>query len=91
MTKAMQSTVIVTIGEVDFTFTPTVNDYNNYTNDMMPDNKVEPARTYLTRTVEPKQKEALIELMNTVPGLIIDLFGEVVKGARGDLRVALKN
>ncbi|MDC0611892.1 putative phage tail assembly chaperone [Vibrio sp.] len=93
MTKAAFTSkpVVVSIGETDFSFTPTVNDYNNYTNDLMPDNKIEPARTYLIRTVEPEQKQALNELMNTVPGLIMDVFGEVTKASKGGIKVTLKN
>lgn len=66
--KKSTKAVILTIGEQDFEFTPTVNDHNNYTNEMMADNKVAPAYTFLTRTVKSEQKEALKELLDTVPG-----------------------
>lgn len=83
--------VVVTVGDIDFKFTPTVADANNYMNSMMPDNKVEPARTYLERTVDKDQKEALIELMNTVPGLTIDLHAKVHNASKGGITITLKN
>ncbi len=89
--KKSAKTVILAIGEQDFEFTPTVNDHNNYTNEMMADNKVAPAYTFLTRTVKSEQKEALKELLDTVPGLVMELFIEVSKAAKGGIKVTLKN
>ena len=89
--KKSAKAVILAIGEQDFEFTPTVNDHNNYTNEMMADNKVAPAYTFLTRTVKSEQKEALKELLDTVPGLVMELFIEVSKAAKGGIKVTLKN
>lgn len=83
--------ITLTIGETDFTFSPTVADHNNYTNDLMPDNKIAPAHTFLSRTVAPEQKEALVELLDTVPGLVMEVFMEINKASRGGLKVTLKN
>ncbi len=91
MSKIAKTKIILCIGETEFTFTPTVSDHNNYTNDLMPDNKVAPSHTFLTRTVEPEQKAALIELLDTVPGLVMDLFMEVSKASRGGVKITLKN
>lgn len=89
--SAKTKEIILTIGETDFTFSPTVADHNNYTNELMPDNKVAPAHTFLTRTVEPTQKAELVELLDTVPGLAMELFFEINKASRGSLKVTLKN
>ena len=83
--------ILLTIGAVDFKFTPTVSDHNNYTNALMPDDKIAPAHTFLTRTVAPEQKDALVELLDTVPGLVMEVFMEVSKASRGGLKVTLKN
>ena len=83
--------IILTIGETDFKFKPTVADHNNYTNDLMPDNKIAPAHTFLSRTVAPEQKEELVELLDTVPGLVMEVFMEISKASRGGLKVTLKN
>lgn len=88
---SLATAIIVTIGAQDFEFKPTVNDHNNYTNELMPDNKVAPAYTFLTRTVKPEQKEELVELLDTVPGLTMELFMEVNKGAKNGIKVSLKN
>jgi len=87
----LKKAVVVTIGDQDFEFTPTVADHNNYTNELMADNKIAPAHKFLARTVKAEQKDALVELLETVPGLIMDLFMEVSKGAKGGIKVSLKN
>ncbi|CAH8216776.1 conserved hypothetical protein [Vibrio aestuarianus] len=84
-------TVTFEIGGTDFKFTPSVNDANNYTNEVMPDNKVAPARTYLLRTVDADQKEALTELLNTVPGLAVELHSKVHDASKGGITITLKN
>jgi hypothetical protein len=92
MSKTSKATkIILSIGETDFTFSPTVNDHNNYTNELMPDNKIAPAHQFLTRTVEPSQKDELVELLDSVPGLVMDAFMEVTKASKGGLKVTLKN
>ncbi|EJL6378383.1 hypothetical protein ACE1OI_002170 [Vibrio cholerae] len=93
MTKPVFTTKTVTVGinGIDFKFTPSVADANNYVNGVSGDNKVEPARTYLERTVDKEQKEELVELMNTVPGLIIELFGKVYEASKGGITITLKN
>jgi len=87
----MTKKIVLTIGETEFTFTPTVADHNNYTNALMPDDKIAPAHQFLTRTVEPEQKADLIELLDTVPGLVMDVFMEVNKASKGGVKVTLKN
>ncbi|OXX71305.1 hypothetical protein B9J87_10670 [Vibrio sp. V19_P1S1T109] len=93
MSKAAFATkpVTVEINGLEFIFKPTVNDANNYINELSGENKVAPARTYLERTVESDQKQALVELMNTVPGLTIELFGTVYAASKGGITITLKN
>lgn len=93
MTKPVLSTkpIIVEIAGTDFKFSPTVTDANNYTNSVTMDKKVEPSRTYLERTVDSEQKAALIELMNTVPGLVTELFATVHEASKGGITITLKN
>ncbi|MGD8230723.1 putative phage tail assembly chaperone [Vibrio sp. TRT 1302] len=83
--------VVVTVGETDFTFTPTVADANNYSNEVMPSNKVVPAYHYLIRSVEPKQKDELKAYLDAVPGLTMQLFATVSDAAKGGITIALKN
>lgn len=83
--------VVLTIGETDFSFTPTVQDHNNYMNEMMPNNKVAPMHQYLTRTVAPEQKEKLCGLLDSVPGLTSEVFGEVSTAAKCGITVTVKN
>ncbi|PMJ92863.1 putative phage tail assembly chaperone [Vibrio sp. 10N.261.55.A7] len=83
--------VVLTIGETDFTFTPGVIEANNYSNEVMPDNKVVPAYNYLTRSVKSEQKDELIALLDTVPHLVMELYGMVSSNAKGDIVITLKN
>ncbi|NOI15776.1 putative phage tail assembly chaperone [Vibrio hepatarius] len=83
--------VVLTVGIKDFTFTPSVMDANNYINELKPDSKVVPAYNYLTRSVDPKQKDELKELLNTVPGLTMELYQVVSENAKGGITITLKN
>lgn len=89
--KVNTAGIILTIGETDFKFTPSVADHNNYTNELMPDNKIAPAHQFLTRTVLPEQQADLVVLLETVPGLVMEVFMEVSKASRGGVKVTLKN
>lgn len=89
--KTTNAAVIVTIGGTDFSFTPTVTEFNNYVNEMMPDNKVAPMHRYLMRTVDKSQKDELNKLLNSVSGLTQDVFTTVTKEAKGGITVELKN
>lgn len=86
-----KNAVVLTIGTTDFSFTPSVQDHNNYMNEMMPNNKVAPMHQYLSRTVMPEQKEALLKLLDSVPGLTSEVFGEVTSAAKCGITVTLKN
>lgn len=83
--------IVMTIGTTDFTFKPTVQDHNNYMNELMPNNKMAPMHLYLSRTVDSDQKEALVELLDTVPGLTSEVFAEVTTASKGGITVTLKN
>ncbi|WED29047.1 putative phage tail assembly chaperone [Vibrio sp. DW001] len=89
--KTENKAVVLTIGATDFNFTPTVQDHNNYMNELMPNNKVAPMHLYLSRTVAPEQKEALVALLDTVPGLTSEIFAEVTSASKGGITVTLKN
>ncbi len=83
--------VVVTIHTTDFTFTPSVTDANNYSNEVMPDDKVVPAYKYLTRSVDSKQKDELKGYLDTVPHLVMDLYHKVSEAAKGGITITLKN
>ena len=79
------------INDVEFVFTPTVADFNCYVNETMPDNKVAPQYAYLKRTVDNEGKKALCNLLDTVPGLINEVFATVAKASKEGVTVTLKN
>ncbi|MGF1719455.1 putative phage tail assembly chaperone [Vibrio kyushuensis] len=79
------------IAGIDFTFTPDVMAANNYINEMTMENKVVPARTYLMRSVDAENKDNLALLLDSVPGLIMELYQTVSNKAKGDITITLKN
>lgn len=83
--------IVVTVDGTDFTFTPSVMDANNHTNEVTQTNKVAPAYQYLMRSVDPKQKEALKGYLDAVPGLVMELWATVAEAAKGGIVITLKN
>ena len=83
--------IVVTVGNTDFTFTPSVMDANNHTNELTQTNKVTPAYSYLMRCVDPKQKDELKTYLDSVPGLIMELWATVANAAKGGIVITLKN
>lgn len=83
--------ILACIAGTDFTFTPTVQDANNYMNELMPNNKIVPAYNYLSRTVDQAQRDELCQLLDTVPGLVTELHAKVSEEAKGGVTITIKN
>lgn len=83
--------IVIGINEIDFKFTPTVQDANNYMNELMPNNKIVPAYNYLSRTVDQAQRDTLCALLDTVPGLVTELHAKVSEEAKGGVTITIKN
>ncbi|WP_295894131.1 putative phage tail assembly chaperone [uncultured Vibrio sp.] len=83
--------VVAAIAGIDFTFTPSVMEANNYINEMTLTDKIVPAYNYLTRSVKTEQKDQLKELLDNVPGLVQELYQTVSSASKGDIKITLKN
>lgn len=87
----MKKTVVLTVGGNDFSFTATPQDMNNYINELMPSNKVAPARQFLMRTVESEQKDDLKNLLDESFGLEVELHSKVSEQLKGGIEISVKN
>jgi uncharacterized protein (UPF0262 family) len=80
--------VTVTIGEQDFDFTVSINEYNQFVNDFLPQNKVAPAYNFAMRCVKPEQSEALAELLDE--GLHIDVANLLAEKFKPAVQITVK-
>lgn len=73
----------VTIGETDFDFEPSVDDFNGYLNAQMPNNKVAPAFNFLMASIKEEQKKDFKEvvMLDGKPnGIVVLQLVDVVAG-----------
>ena len=84
----------VTIGDQDFDFNPTVDDFNQYLNAQMPNNKVAPAHNFLMRTIDENQKDDFkkIALLDGKPNgmVVLEVAGVVAGEFNGGVAISLK-
>lgn len=88
------SETTVTIGEQDLTFNVDVDDFNQYLNEQMPNDKVAPAYNFLSRTVLDDCKEAMKKAVLTdgKPNgmLVLQIAGVLAGEFGGGVEVSLK-
>lgn len=82
--------IVLGVSGTDLTFKPTMQDYNKFVNEMMPDNKIAPAHNYLRRIVDKESKEALDALL-TKPGAALQLAAKVNDQFVPELEIEVKN
>lgn len=87
----MKKTVVLIVGGTEFSFSAEPQDLNNYINELMPNNKVAPARQFLMRTIESEQKDALKKLLDEGFGLEVELHSKVTEQLKGGLEISVKN
>ncbi len=86
----MKKQIVLTITNSDIGFSMTTDDYNNYLNEIMPDNKVAPAHNLLMRVVDSKQKDTLRELLDNSPGASLQIAGALTKEFAPSIEVSVK-
>lgn len=91
---AMAAMATVTIGETDFDFKYETESFNQYLNEQMPNDKINPAFNFLMRTVVDEQKEQLKQtLLNgqTVNGVVaLQVAGVLAQQYSGGVNISLK-
>lgn len=85
----MEKPIKLTVNGQDIAFNVSVDAYNAYVNEMMPNNKVAPSHNFLMRTVAGENREALTEVLK-LPGAPIELAGAVVEAYRPELSITVK-
>lgn len=85
-----KQTITLTVRGKELTFAPTVQAYNGYINDLMPNDKVAPSHNYLRRIVTDDSKAELAELL-ALPGAAIQLTTKINELFCPDLEIEVKN
>lgn len=68
-----QKKIVLVIGGESLSFVPTEVDYNDYMNELMPDNKVAPAHNFVFNTAVEESKSALREIAATNPAAVVQI------------------
>lgn len=91
---AMAAMTTVTIGEKDIVFEVGVDEFNQYLNEQMPNDKVNPAFNFLMRSVTPDHKDDLKSLVmkdGKVNGIAaLQIAGVLAEQFSGGLNISLK-
>ncbi len=81
--------IILGVGNDELNFNVNTDNFNRYTNELTPDNKVLPAKKFLRRSLVGKeQAELLDELMDK--GLTLNMVGELIQEFQGEIEIAVK-
>lgn len=84
----------VTIGEKDIDFDISVDDFNQYLNEQMPNDKINPAFNFLMRSVTADHKDELKQLVMTngrANGIVVlQVAGVLAEQFSGGVTVSLK-
>ncbi|MDK2597899.1 putative phage tail assembly chaperone [Pseudoalteromonas obscura] len=88
--KDSDNNIVVTVAGTDFAFAPTLSDHNDYLNSVMPNDKVGPARTMLLRTIDKAQKEALVAVLDTVPGAVVQIHAALSSAYAPTIEISVK-
>lgn len=86
----MSNKITLTIAGVDYVFSPDVQTYNKYINEMTLSNKIAPAHNFLSRTVAADNKEALLELLK-LPGTALQIVSKLLDEYTPELEITVKN
>lgn len=91
---AIAATTTVAIGDKDIDFNVGVDEFNQYLNEQMPNDKVNPAFNFLMRTVTDDHKEDLKRLVmkdGKVNGMAaLQIAGVLAEQFSGGLNISLK-
>lgn len=86
----MNQLITLTVGGVELSFAPTEVEYNDYMNDLMPDNKVAPAHNFLFNTVTEETKEALRKITDKNKGAAVQITSAVMAEYAPQLEIKVK-
>ncbi|KJF83559.1 putative phage tail assembly chaperone [Photobacterium angustum] len=82
--------VVLAVAGVELAFVPTEVEYNDYMNELMPDNKVAPAHNFLFASVEEESKDDLRKITNSNPSAAVQLASAVMAEYAPALEIKVK-
>lgn len=88
MADSNKKPVVVQVGETEFKFKVGLTEFTAYQNEFMPNNKVAPSENFLTRCVQPDQKEKLAEYCDQ--GLAVELASAVATEFKPEVEITVK-
>lgn len=86
----MKKTIVMTAAGTELSFNVSTADYNQYINEVMPDNKVAPNHNLLMRTVDAAVKQPLADLLEANPGAAIQLGSTLAAEFAPQLEITVK-
>lgn len=90
MTDKKSNNIVLIAAGAELAFQPNRTAYNSLINEMSMTNKVAPAVTYLGRIVQPESKEALNQLIESHPGIELQLAEAVNKIYSPEIEISVK-
>lgn len=84
----MPTTLDVTVNDTKLVFNVSLADFNAYTNEMQPGNKVGPSNNFLMRTVDKDSREQLKDLL-LMPGMVLELATAIVQEYKPAVQISV--
>ena len=85
-----QQKIVLAIGGESLSFVPTEVDYNDYINELMPDNKVAPAHNFVFNTAVEESKSELRILVGSDPSAVVQIAGVLMQEFAPALDIKVK-
>ncbi|MCD9491061.1 hypothetical protein GLP30_09530 [Photobacterium phosphoreum] len=85
-----QKKIVLAIGGESLSFVPTEVDYNDYMNELMPDNKVAPAHNFVFNTAVEESKPAVREIAATNPSAVVQIAAVLMQEFAPALDIKVK-
>ena len=82
--------ITLTIGDVELNFSVDSHHYDDYMNEMMPDNKVAPAHNFCFSTVDDESKDKLREITDSNPSAALQISSAVQEKFAPKLAITVK-
>ncbi|EKO3922793.1 putative phage tail assembly chaperone [Vibrio metschnikovii] len=83
-------TIVLTIGNIDLSFTPTEADYGEYMTEVAKGDLVNASHNFVMSIVDEESKDALRDITKENPGAAMQITGEVLKEYTPKLQIKVK-
>ncbi|HFQ4921016.1 TPA: putative phage tail assembly chaperone [Vibrio vulnificus] len=83
-------TIVLTIGKIDLSFTPTEADYGEYMTEVAQGDLVNASHNFVMSIVDEESKDALRGITKENPGAAMQITGEVLKEYTPKLQIKVK-